>query len=100
MGEAKVVHRRWAVPRLAGWPRAWFAKGAEVRLVGVQAQTALPQPQREDAEKTVGIVLTRKERHRIIRIPQDRTVAAAVLRDDCGKPLVQDCIQEHIGDHW
>jgi hypothetical protein len=48
----------------------------------------------------VGIVLTLKERHRIIRVPQDRTVAAAVPRDDCGKPLVQDRIQEHIGDHW
>ena len=77
-----------------------FAKGEEVRLVGVQAQTEFPQPQREDAEKTVGVVLTLKERHRIIRVPQDRTVAATVPRDDCGKPLVQDSIQEHIGDHW
>ena len=100
MGEAKVVHRRWAVPRLECLPRTLFAKGEEVRLVGVQAQTEFPQPQREDAEKTVGIVLTLKERHRIIRVPQDRTVAAAVPRDDCGKPLVQDRIQEHIGDHW
>ena len=66
----------------------------------VETQAVFPEPQREDAQKTVGIVLTLKERHRIIRIPQDRTVAATVPRDDCGKPLVQDRIQEHIGDHW
>ena len=68
--------------------------------MGVQAQTAFPQPQREDAEKTVGIVLTLNERHRIIRVPQDRTGAAAVPRDDCGTPLGQDRLQEHLGAHW
>jgi hypothetical protein len=100
MGEATGGHRRWAVPRLKGLPRPLFAKGAEVRLVGVQAQPALPQPQREDAAQTVGIVLTRKERHRLSRVPQDRTVAAAVPRDDWGQPLVQDRIQDHLGDSW
>jgi hypothetical protein len=40
--EAEVVHRRWAVPRLECLPRTLFAKGEEVRLVGVQAQTEFP----------------------------------------------------------
>ena len=63
--------------------------------MGAQAQTAFPQPQREDAEKTVDIVIALKERHRVIHVPQDRTVASAVPGHDCGKPLVEHGIQEH-----
>jgi hypothetical protein len=73
-----------------------FPKGEEACLLWVKAQAVLPEPPREDAHKTVGIVLTLKEGHRIVRVAQDRTVALAMARDHRGKPLVEDRIEEHV----
>src|SRR5262245_9144474 len=79
-----------------GVPRLVFPKGEEARLLRVEAQAVFPEPQREDAHNTVGIVLTLKKGHRIVRVAQDRTVASAVARDYSGKPLVEDRIEEHV----
>jgi len=66
--------------------------------VRVETQAVFPEPQREDAHKAVGIVLTLKEGHRIVCVAQDHTVASAMARHYRGKPLVEGRIEEHVGN--
>ena len=96
---SRTSSQKWqALPRVEGMPRLVFPKGEAARLVRVEAQAVLPEPQREDAHKAVGIVLTLKEGHRIVCVAQDRTVASAMARHYRGKPLVEDRIQAHVGN--
>src|SRR5262249_41291002 len=90
MGQAEEVKRRRALARPHRAPCMASATGEQPRLVCVEAQPELRQPEREDPHKALGIAFIFEDCQRIIGIADEFAVAPAVVFHHCGKPLVQN----------
>ena len=88
MGEAEKV-KAWQRPSCPKClPGVAFATRQQASLLGMQAQSEFPQPQRQDLQKPLRVVLALEQRDGVISVPQEHTVAPAVLPDYRGKPLI------------
>jgi hypothetical protein len=75
-----------------------FTKGDKARFGEVEAQPELSQSHRKDPEEAVGVVFALEEHQGVIGVADHGAIAATVARHDPGEPLIQDAIEQRLGD--